>query len=534
MNCFPELTYSIYADSELPTEEARAVEAHLVGCPRCRALVQALRAETRLLAEVLQEEGIPARVAAPVRTRDILWTTAAVLGVAAVLQTALDMLSELRPPAGLDWLSPFSFTVQVSLFFRSLFYSIQGGATMLASTVTTVSILALGLLVVAGGILLVRRRPRSLAVLVALAVAFGLALPGSALERRKSNVVTVPSGETVDDTLLAAGDTVHIDGIVTGNLIAGGRRITIKGTVKGDAICFAQSVEVDGTVEGNVFSFARDLSVRGQVAHSLHGFAQTFRLESPGGVEADLIAFVDQLSLDGTVGRDARLFAGSVDVRGTIGRHLTAHAGRLTLLRDARVAGDLTAYVAKRERAHIDPGATIAGKTNIQVRVRPSRYSQSKFYFWQAVRLGAAFVTGLLLFWLFPVLFRARLTTAGGVLRTLGIGFLVLVVTPLAAVLVGITLIGLPIGLLGLVVWLAGLYLAKIFVAGWLGQALRRPESPQTGAFALPLLLGLVIVFVAMNLPYLGGLIRFLVILLGLGIALVQVRQYWQRPQALV
>jgi hypothetical protein len=39
----------------------------------------------------------------------------------------------------------------------------------------------------------------------------------------------------------------------------------------------------------------------------------------------------------------------------------------------------------------------------------------------------------------------------------------------------------------------------------------------------------LAIVFVASNLPYLGGWIRFLVLLLGLGLAFIQARSHWQR-----
>jgi hypothetical protein len=34
---------------------------------------------------------------------------------------------------------------------------------------------------------------------------------------------------------------------------------------------------------------------------------------------------------------------------------------------------------------------------------------------------------------------------------------------------------------------------------------------------------------VAINLPYLGGLLHFLVFLLGLGIGFYQMRAYWQR-----
>ena len=55
MNCFPELTYSVYADGELPPEQARQVETHLAVCASCRAVVEGMRDENVLLSRVLAE-----------------------------------------------------------------------------------------------------------------------------------------------------------------------------------------------------------------------------------------------------------------------------------------------------------------------------------------------------------------------------------------------------------------------------------------------------------------------------------------------
>ena len=48
MSCPTELTYAVYLDGELPPEQVRPVEAHLVQCRRCRELVVALREEAEL------------------------------------------------------------------------------------------------------------------------------------------------------------------------------------------------------------------------------------------------------------------------------------------------------------------------------------------------------------------------------------------------------------------------------------------------------------------------------------------------------
>ena len=107
-------------------------------------------------------------------------------------------------------------------------------------------------------------------------------------------------------------------------------------------------------------------------------------------------------------------------------------------------------------------------------------------------------------------------------LKAAGVGFLVLVAAPVAALLLAFTLVGLPIAILTLFTWLAGLYLAKVFVGALIGQGVLRSRVGQPPSFALSLLLGLFIVFVAIDAPYVGGWLNFLVILLGLGIAVIQ------------
>ena len=542
MSCFPELLYSTYLDAELSAEERRAVQAHLEDCARCRALVEALRAENRFLAAALEE---PEEVAAPAPTRplDLVWTAVAVLAAAAGLQVAVNWVGGASAPTGMEWLNPLSLSGQMNLLFGTLFYLVREGATMLVSSLTAVSILVLGLLIVGAGLLLVRRRPTALAVLVTLAVMLGLAQPGAALERRKATNVIIAQNETLDDTLVAFGETVTVDGTVTGNLIAFAKRIVINGTVKGDVLTFAERVEIGGRVEGNVMSASQFLTVRGQVMQSLHGFANIMEVTPESRVAGDGILFVNVGQLNGNIGRDLVLMSSMTDLRGSVGRNVLAGVDRLTLLSSARVGGDVKVYCKKKDALHVDPGATITGKTETVVaKPKESRFAQPKFYGQQALGIGIVFVVGWLLYWLFPALFTAELRTAGDAAKTVGVGFLGLVATPIAACVLGIVLIGIGalagvpliatlIPVLAIVVWLLAVYISKIFVALLVGQALLRAPAGQPARFALPLLLGLVLVIVSFHLPYVGKLFHFLVWLLGLGIILLQTyRHYWPRP----
>ena len=82
--------------------------------------------------------------------------------------------------------------------------------------------------------------------------------------------------------------------------------------------------------------------------------------------------------------------------------------------------------------------------------------------------------------------------------------------------------------------WIVGLYLAKVFVAAAIGQMLVPPDADpkrQNGYFAIALLLGLAIVFVAINLPYIAWLTKSLVLIMGLALLGRQVLVTWRRSR---
>ena len=532
MSCFPEQTYSIYADGELGMREARAVKLHLAVCRRCRGATNELLAENRLLKETFRQmpEDSPPVFLKETRRFDRMGAAVALLAAATLVRAAFQWLAQRELPAAVEWLNPLTSTFQWRLIFSAIFDVIERDTAALlpagAASALLLTILFLG----AGARFLARFRPAAISILAGLAMLLGLALPAQALQLKKARSVSVPSGQTLDDTLLAVGNTVPIDGVLTGDLLAVAKRIVIRGTVKGDLLSFGQDLDLEGTVGGNVYCFGRRADIRGE-ARSLLAFGQSVRLLSAGRTEADLLAFASDVDLDGSVGRDAMTFAGSTELRGSVGRNLTVRSDRITLASPARVGGDFAAHLRGKGNVQVEPGVTILGKRETHRKQEPARYLRPKFYFWLAVRLSAALVAGLLLRWLFPAVFSAPLQTAGAVLRNAGVGFLILVATPIAVILLAITLIGLPIAAAGLALWLLGLYLAKIFVAASIGQGIQPSAPGKAGPFALALLLGLLVVFAAIHIPYVGGVIHFLVLLLGLGMALSQLRSPWQRPR---
>src|SRR5579863_6483196 len=242
MECYSEQTCALAVDGELAADEARHPRDHLTTCPRCRALVDALRAENRVLSESLNE--LPEEAASPAgfsqRRWSWGWSDLAIMAAVLTLGSIISgWFNELSIPAALEWFNPFSLSGRTNLIFNFFYYFAHGGTAMLTDYAAVVGWICL-LLVLGGSALLLGRRARQRhSGLRLLVVLLTLSLPGLALDRRHADFVTVAANETVDDTLLAAASIVRVDGVVNGDLIAIARTVEVRGTIKGDLITAA-------------------------------------------------------------------------------------------------------------------------------------------------------------------------------------------------------------------------------------------------------------------------------------------------------
>ncbi len=520
MECYSEQIVAIFVDGELPVEEAQRLRDHLSTCQRCRQLLDALRAENRVLSESLQE--LPEEAASPAGSSRLPWSLpwgqiAVVAAVLALGSVVVPWINELSVPEALQWLNPFSLSGRTNLIFNLSYYFVHGGTAMLSDYAASIGGLFLLLLLGGSALLLARRWRLRQPGLRLLMVLLALSLPGFALQHRHSEFVTVAANETIDDTLLAAGNLVRMEGVVNGDLLAFGGTVEVRGTVKGDLVTFAKRTEVSGTVEGNIYDFSNSLDLDGQLGHNLYGFMQSLHVNDRGRVGGGILAAAGDVSLEGEVRRSATLYAGTTDVSGSIGRELSMSGDNLTLTNTAVIGGDLSARVSSLKNVHIADGAAIKGTRDIQVRVRQSRFARPKFYFFQAVWIAAAMLVGWLGLLLFPGFFHASTQAVGSTWRSLGLGIAVLAAVPVAIIVGAITLVGLPVSLMLLALYLTAIGLAKVWVGAFLGQMLLKHPGDTKGDWLLGLLVGLLILTVVGFIPYLGGLVRFAVVCLGLG-----------------
>ena len=537
MSCPTELEWSMYVDAGCAAEDAARLAAHASSCAACRAWVGALEAETHALRKAMRAERsslpIP-MLGRPARWQRLLAAGAVLLGLAAGALVLTDVLRGLRLPEPLLWVPAALQSAAVDGVLALLVFIATEGPSMWTATIETA-----GAVIVAAVIVVLciaaaraaRARGRGTAVLSAVLAALTFASQSQALEiRRAEGRVSVPAAETIEDTVLAFGQDIEIDGTINGDLIAFAERIVIRGTVTGSLVAGARTVELSGELGGSVLGMSETLIVsNGVIMRDIYGFARQITAGRNAGVAGNAVVFAYNASLGGTVGKDVLGFANQVEVGGTIGGDLTAHGETVRVLSTARIDGDVAAHIDTESALQVSPDATIAGAVNPQIRSeradadRPGPAARTgSFLAREAVSFGAAFVTGLILLWLVPPIGRLALDTPGETATAAGIGLVTLVAVPIIALLTAVTLIGLPIAILAVLGWLALLYLAKIVVAHWIGRTIF-DRAGRPAHFALVLLIGLLVVFVVINIPLLGTLLNFVLTIIGLGMLAIYI-----------
>jgi cytoskeletal protein CcmA (bactofilin family) len=380
---------------------------------------------------------------------------------------------------------------------------------------------------------------------VALLAAFALVLtqltPAHALERRTGETLVVAASEVVNDDLAVSGNLLRIDGTVRGDVYAVARHVTITGIVEGDVIALAQEVVIDGQVFGDVRAAGATVQVNGVVARNVSGAGQLVRIGSGGRVGGSLLGAAETLSVGGDVGGSLAGVGENFLLQGRIGRRVDLAMERLTLDPKASIGGDFT-YHAERP-IELRPG-TVGGQTlfrQIERPQRPPRVQRDQWrefgravgnFFSLTWLIGSALV-GLAMLRLFPR-FVARYLDAleRNIGASLGVGAVTLVATLPLALLLAITIVGLPAAAVLTGGWVVGLFTGWLLLAVAVGGVLiglARRGAPRRLTWSF--LLGLTVLYVATRVPFVGPLVGAIGVTLGLGALVIALYRTWQRAE---
>lgn len=308
-----------------------------------------------------------------------------------------------------------------------------------------------------------------------------------------------------------AGPRVVIAGVNEGNILAAGGEVRLTGQIKDSA----------RVIGGRVI-------IAAQIAGDLTALGGSIRVTPATNVAGEAWLAGGYVEVAGWTAGRLRITAGTVVIAGEVAGDVELNAGSVEILPDAVIRGRLV--YRSPNPADIDPAARIEGEV-----VREAELPVAAPETDVLGRMARGIVT------IFTIAWTIGLTLLGAVLvaafprqtleaartisaapwQSLLLGFALLVATPVAILFLMITLLGMPLGLALLAVYVLSLALGYLTAAFFLGDlALRmigRGETLDLWWRIGSLVVAILVLGFLGTVPWIGGLVLFAAIILGLG-----------------
>ena len=334
----------------------------------------------------------------------------------------------------------------------------------------------------------------------------------NSLENITNDVQTQENSFKKSDVYLA-GDNITIDYVIDGNLFVCADTVTIDSEIGGDAFIMAKNLVINenGYVYSNLFAIAETVELKGVVCDAF-ALSQNFNISS------------------GYVYRDLKVACNTLNINGIIGRNAFASCASINFNTDEKTNGIIYGnlnYTSSSETSI--PENVVKGTVNYTaLKISPEKSIRSIIADY-ILDLGG-FLAFVLIIWLVCLVLAPKFLTKTNeyvgkkTLSILGYGLLALIAIPIACIILILLQLTSGFSLFLLALYVLAIILSKslftITANNYVCSKLK--ISKNTGILGMLIVSGIV-VWAITQLPYIGGLVSFIISVLGLGILVASI-----------
>lgn len=311
---------------------------------------------------------------------------------------------------------------------------------------------------------------------------------------------------TSSGNAFGGGENLQIDRDIQGDLVLAGSRLEINGNIGDDFIGAGGELIVNGNVSGNIIAAGGLVRVNGDVGGDVVVFGGQIILPKDSVVEGDILLAGGEVTLDGTVNGNGEISTGTLQTGD-----------------DFKLNGNLS---LQADNYPSDLDNKVGGKVNItQVNATEDQYesvSEGFSIFSFILGLLASLALGLILIYLFPGFVTGlEELVKDSPLKTGLLGFLALIVLPVLSIILLFTFFGWSLSVLIILLLTLALLIATVPVKLLAGEIIYNKILKKKAGEMAYYLVGAFIFAVVYEIPFVGELIRFIALLIGLGAIVV-------------
>lgn len=306
----------------------------------------------------------------------------------------------------------------------------------------------------------------------------------------------VELNEEIDATAFVAGNNIEVNSKINGLNFVAGNNIELSST-QDYLFTAGNNIEVNKVNTKDAFIAGSTIRIKESNIRDLYVAGSTIKINS--NIERNAYIGGEKVTIDGTIGGNVIIDANTIIIEKD-----TIISGTLKYPDNAKITLAESATIKKIKAYEVKSKETIVTwKTTLK----------EKLYGYLSL-LVIAFILITLHHKLLKGI-KGIKKEISQVLKLSGIGFLVLVVTPIVVVLSMISIIGLPLGIIVAMLYGILMYISMIPTAIYLGSWVMNKKNQND---YLVLAISLLIIYMIRIIPIIGGIIGFISIILGLGI----------------
>ena len=328
------------------------------------------------------------------------------------------------------------------------------------------------------------------------------------------------------NNIYAAGARVSIEGKVKENIWVAGALVDVDTEIDGDLYAAGSNVSVKGIVTGKARVACADLRIDAEINEVLYAAAASIEVSANTKLPSHSTLTAAYIEFDGTAGDNLSLYAEEIEFSGQTSGSVTIEGRYVELDETVHIGGDL--IIRSSEEALISQDATIVG-TLTQISLEDSKFFKAHKDDSDDLGFSLLLATSVFLLGLILIIFARGFVEQGiTMLRTQPVrsilwGLVVFFGLPIFVFLTIVTIFGIPIGVAVL------LLLPFLLILGFTIAALgvsdlilnRNNESKKIRQRLLLFGAGVILFVILGFIPFLGGVLIFVALLIGLGAAAV-------------
>ncbi len=338
----------------------------------------------------------------------------------------------------------------------------------------------------------------------------------------------LPANQVISADYIRAAEQVRVDGHITGDAFLAGGLVTVNGKIDGDLFVVGGKVTVNGEVGNSVRILGGDVVLNGPVGRNVLLVCGNCTVTKQASVSGSLLVSAGNADIAAPViGKGFRYFGGRLYLNSPITNEAFVVANQEFILGpSSSVSGDLK-YTGNNQVV-VQDGATVAGRIAYEKINKDEEFprffgASGAFLVFEKIKPFVEFggflvsaLLGVLFLGLFPKYFeKVAVAVSKEPVASFGWGILVILVVPVVAVLLAITIVGIPISFLLVVVTYLAFVAAQFVMAFVIGRAVLLKKFGDRRGWAI--VLGLFIFFILGLIPIIGRIIYVAVVIIGFG-----------------